>query len=70
VTQNPLDIPDGIRGQLGNRVMHALRAYTPADQKAVRAAAETFRPNKDFDAEKLMTELEVGYALVSTLDEE
>ena len=68
VTQNPLDIPDGIRGQLANRIMHALRAYTPEDQRAVRAAAETFRPNKSFDAEKLLTELEVGYALVSTLD--
>ena len=50
--------------------MHALRAYTPEDQKAVRAAAETFRPNKEFDAEQLLTELEVGFALVSTLDED
>ena len=68
VTQNPSDIRDGIRTQLGNRIMHALRGYTGEDQKAIRAAAETFRPNKDFKAEELLAQLEVGYALVSTLD--
>ena len=67
VTQNPLDIPDDVLGQLGNRVQHALRAFTPRDQKAVRAAAETFRANPNFDAEEAITELGVGEALVSTL---
>jgi DNA helicase HerA-like ATPase len=69
VTQNPLDIPDAILGQLGNRVQHALRAYTPRDQKAVRAAAETFRPNPALDTAQAITELAVGEALVSFLDE-
>lgn len=69
VTQNPLDIPDTVLGQLGNRVQHALRAYTPRDQKAVKAAAETFRANPDIDTEKAITELGVGEALVSFLDE-
>jgi DNA helicase HerA-like ATPase len=68
VTQNPLDIPDEVLGQLGNRVQHALRAFTPRDQKAVRAAAQTFRQNPAFDAEEAITQLEVGEALVSTLD--
>ena len=69
VTQNPLDIPDTVLGQLGNRVQHALRAFTPRDQKAVRAAAETMRANAAFDAEKAISELGVGEALVSLLDE-
>ncbi|MFZ6761344.1 helicase HerA-like domain-containing protein [Pseudoroseomonas sp. WGS1072] len=67
VTQNPLDVPQGVLGQLGNRVQHALRAFTPADQKAVRAAAQTFRANPGFDTEAAITELGVGEALVSTL---
>jgi DNA helicase HerA-like ATPase len=67
VTQNPLDIPDAILGQLGNRVQHALRAFTPRDQKAVRAAAETFRANPAFDAAEAIKELGVGEALVSML---
>jgi len=67
VTQNPLDIPDSILGQLGNRIQHALRAFTPRDQKAVRAAAETFRANPAFDATEAISELGVGEALVSTL---
>ena len=69
VTQNPLDIPDTVLGQLGNRIQHALRAFTPRDQKAVRAAAETMRVNPNFDAEKAISELGVGEALVSLLDE-
>ena len=69
VTQNPLDVPQTILAQLGNRVQHALRAFTPRDQKAVRAAAETFRQNPAFDTAKLIMELGVGEALVSTLDE-
>lgn len=68
ISQNPLDIPDIVLGQLGNRVQHALRAYTPRDQKAVKAAAETFRQNPRFDAEKVIAELGVGEALVSFLD--
>jgi hypothetical protein len=68
VTQNPLDVPDTVLGQLGNRVQHALRAFTPRDQKAVRTAAETFRQNARLDAEKAITELGVGEALVSFLD--
>jgi len=68
VTQNPLDIPDEILGQLGNRVQHALRAFTPRDQKAVRAAAETFRQNPALDTETAIMELGVGEALVSFLD--
>ncbi|HTH44728.1 MAG TPA: DUF853 domain-containing protein [Oxalicibacterium sp.] len=69
VTQNPLDIPDTVLGQLGNRVQHALRAYTPRDQKAVQAAAQTFRPNPALDTAQAITELEVGEALVSFLDD-
>ncbi|MEO6393911.1 MAG: helicase HerA-like domain-containing protein, partial [Pyrinomonadaceae bacterium] len=69
VTQNPLDIPDVVLGQLGNRVQHALRAYTPRDQKAVNAAAETFRPNPKLKVEQVIQELGVGEALVSFLDE-
>ncbi|WP_085315613.1 helicase HerA-like domain-containing protein [Derxia lacustris] len=69
VTQNPLDIPDGVLAQLGNRVQHALRAFTPRDQKAVRTAAETMRPNPRLDAVKAIQELGVGEALVSFLDE-
>jgi len=67
VTQNPLDVPDAILGQLGNRIQHALRAFTPRDQKAVRAAADTFRPNPAFNAADVIKELGVGEALVSTL---
>jgi DNA helicase HerA-like ATPase len=67
VTQNPLDVPDGVLAQLGNRVQHALRAYTPREQKAVKTAAETFRPNPEFDAEDVISNLGVGEALVSTL---
>ena len=69
VSQNPLDIPDVVLGQLGNRVQHALRAFTPRDQKAVTAAAQTFRQNPKLNVEKVLTELEVGEALVSMLDE-
>ena len=69
VTQNPLDIPDTVLGQLGNRVQHALRAFTPADQKAVRAAADTFRSNPRLNVAELITQLAVGEALVSFLDE-
>ena len=68
VTQNPTDIPDSILGQLGNRIQHALRAYTPKDQKAVRSAAETFRPNPNFKTADAITMLETGEALVSFLD--
>ncbi|HHB81997.1 MAG TPA: DUF853 family protein [Devosia sp.] len=68
VTQNPADMPDAVLAQLGNRVQHALRAYTPREQKAVRAAAETFRPNPDFDTKDVITQLGVGEALVSTLE--
>ena len=67
VTQNPLDIPSTVLGQLGNRIQHALRAYTPLEQKAVRAAAQTFRGNPGLDVEKVFTEMGVGEALVSTL---
>ncbi|MCX7148149.1 MAG: DUF853 family protein [Rhodocyclales bacterium] len=70
VTQNPLDIPDAVLGQLGNRVQHALRAFTPRDQKAVKAAADTLRANPAFDAAAVITELGVGEALVSFLDEQ
>ncbi len=69
VTQNPLDLPDSVLGQLGNRVQHALRAFTPRDQKAVKAAADTFRPNPALDTEQVITELGVGEALVSTLED-
>ncbi len=68
VTQNPLDIPDTVLGQLGNRIQHALRAYTPRDQKAVTAAAQTFRANADLNVERAIIELGVGEALVSLLD--
>jgi DNA helicase HerA-like ATPase len=68
VTQNPLDIPETVLGQLGNRVQHALRAFTPRDQKAVRTAAQTMRPNPQLDLEQAITELGVGEALVSLLD--
>lgn len=70
VTQNPIDIPEDVAGQLGNRVQHALRAFTPRDQRAIKAAAETFRINPDLDVEEAITELRVGEALVSTLDDE
>ncbi|WP_295608899.1 helicase HerA-like domain-containing protein [uncultured Lamprocystis sp.] len=70
VTQSPLDVPDTVLGQLGNRVQHALRAFTPRDQKAVRVAAETFRQNPDLDTATVITALGVGEALVSTLDEQ
>ena len=69
VTQNPADVPDKILGQLGNRVQHALRAFSVRDQKAVRAAAETMRDNPDLDEQAAITELGVGEALVSLLDE-
>jgi DNA double-strand break repair helicase HerA and related ATPase len=69
ITQNPLDVPDAVLGQLGNRVQHALRAFTPRDQKAVKAAATTFRQNKDIDVETVITELGVGEALVSFLND-
>ncbi len=67
VTQNPIDIPDSVAGQLGNRVQHALRAFTPREQKAIKAASETFRPNPALDVEQVITQLKVGEALVSTL---
>ncbi|MBV1689901.1 DUF853 domain-containing protein [Novosphingobium sp. G106] len=70
ITQNPIDIPEKIAGQLGNRVQHALRAFTPRDQRAIKAAAETFRINPDLDVEKAITELKVGEALVSTLQDD
>jgi DNA helicase HerA-like ATPase len=69
VTQNPLDIPESVLGQLGNRVQHALRAFTPKDQKAVKSAAETMRPNPKLKIDQVITELGVGEALVSFLDE-
>ena len=69
ITQSPTDIPVNILGQLGNRIQHALRAYTPKDQKAVRSAAETFRANPDFSTEEAIMNLETGEALVSFLDE-
>jgi hypothetical protein len=69
VTQNPLDVPDTVLGQLGNRFQHALRAFTPRDQKAVRAAAQTFRSNENLDTEVVITELGVGEALVSVLND-
>ena len=67
ITQNPIDIPDKVAGQLGNRVQHALRAFTPRDQQAVQSAAETFRPNPEVDVTQAITELKVGEALVSLL---
>jgi DNA helicase HerA-like ATPase len=69
ITQNPLDVPETILGQMGNRVQHALRAFTPRDQKTVKAAAETFRANPKLNVAKAITELQVGEALVSVLDE-
>jgi DNA helicase HerA-like ATPase len=69
ITQNPMDIPEDILGQLGNKVQHALRAFTPKDQKAVKAVSQTFRKNDSFDTEKAILELETGEALISFLDE-
>jgi hypothetical protein len=69
VTQNPLDVPDSVLAQLGNRVQHALRAFTAKDQRAVKAAAETFRANPDFRVEQAITQLAVGEALVSMLED-
>ncbi len=69
ITQNPADIPDTVLGQLGNRIQHALRAYTPADQRGLRAASESFRPNPAFDTAEAIQALGVGEALVSVLDE-
>lgn len=69
ISQSPADIPDTVLGQLGNRVQHALRAYTPKDQQAVKIAAQTFRPNPTFSTEAVITELGIGEALVSVLDE-
>ncbi|MEM6711524.1 MAG: helicase HerA-like C-terminal domain-containing protein [Pseudomonadota bacterium] len=68
VTQNPLDVPDEVLGQIGNRIQHALRAFTPRDQRAVKVAAETFRPNPELEAFEVITQLGVGEALVSTLE--
>ena len=68
ITQNPLDVPETVLAQLGNRVQHALRAYTPREQKAVRTAADTFRPNPEFDCAKAITQLGTGEALVSMLE--
>ena len=69
MTQNPIDVPDRVLGQLGNRVQHAVRAFTPNDQKAVHAAAQTFRANPAIDVEQVILNLGVGEALVSFLDE-
>ncbi len=69
VTQNPLDVPDTVSSQLGNRIQHALRAFTPREQRAIKAAAETFRPNPELDTERVIMELGVGEALVSTLED-
>lgn len=69
ITQNPTDIPDAVLGQLGNRIQHALKAYTPRDKKAVKVAAETFRQNPAFDTEEVITQLGLGEALISFLDE-
>ena len=69
VTQNPADVPEPVLAQLGNRIQHALRAYTPKEQKAVRIAAESFRPNPDFDTAQVITELGTGEALISVLEE-
>ena len=70
ISQSPLDIPDSVLSQLGNRVQHALRAFTPRDQKAVKTTAQTMRPNPDFDTTEVITQLGVGEALVSTLEED
>jgi len=69
VTQNPRDVPERVLGQLGNRIQHALRAFTPADQKAVRAAAQTFRANPALETEAVLTQLGIGEVLISVLDE-
>ena len=69
VTQNPADVPESVLAQLGNRIQHALRAYTPKEQKAVRIAAESFRPNPEFDTAEVITQLGTGEALVSVLEE-
>ena len=69
ITQSPSDIPDNVLSQLGNKIQHALRAYTPKDQKAVKAAAASFRPNPEFDSETALGELQTGEALISMLDE-
>lgn len=70
VTQNPIDIPDSVLGQLGNRIQHALRAFTPKEQKAIKQAADTYRTNPDLDVARVVQELEVGEALISFLDED
>ncbi len=70
ITQSPRDIPDGVLGQLGNKIQHALHAYTPADQKAVKAAADSFRVNPEFDTKEILTQLGIGEALVSFLQED
>lgn len=70
ITQNPKDIPEGVMGQLGNKIQHALRAYTPAEQKAAKAAAQSFRENPEFDTYEAITQLATGEALISVLDEE
>ncbi|MBL0846696.1 DUF853 family protein [Mammaliicoccus fleurettii] len=70
VTQNPIDIPESVLGQLGNRVQHALRSYTPKDQKAIKSAAQTFRQNENFDTAQVIGELKTGEALISFLNEE
>lgn len=70
ITQNPKDIPDGVMGQLGNKIQHALHAYTPAEQKGAKAAAQSFRENPAFDTFEVLTQLGIGEALVSVLDEE
>jgi hypothetical protein len=69
VTQNPRDVPNSVSAQLGNRIQHALRAFTPIEQRGIRAAAETFRPNPEIDIERVIQELKVGEALVSVLDQ-
>ncbi|MDR3259129.1 MAG: DUF853 domain-containing protein [Fusobacteriaceae bacterium] len=69
ITQNPADIPDGVLAQLGNKIQHALRAYTPAEQRAVRVASDSFRPNPAFSTEKVISEMGIGEALISFLDE-
>ncbi|MES5811576.1 helicase HerA-like domain-containing protein [Mammaliicoccus sciuri] len=70
VTQNPIDIPESVLGQLGNRVQHALRSYTPKDQKAIKSAAQTFRQNESFDTAQIIGELKTGEALISFLNDE
>ena len=70
ITQNPRDIPDGVLGQLGNKIQHALHAYTPSEQKAAKAAAQSFRENPEFDTFETLTQLGIGEALISVLDEE